>query len=52
MKPASGKPGAVQAAPKQERQPRPRKALPSHLERIEIVIEPDDLVCRAATASR
>lgn len=39
-------------APKPAREPRPRKTLPAHLERVEVVIEPDDLACAYGSCER
>ncbi|HUZ66468.1 MAG TPA: IS66 family transposase [Beijerinckiaceae bacterium] len=40
------------AAPKREREARPRKNFPAHLERVEIVIEPQALVCACGACER
>ena len=39
-------------APKPVREPRPRKALPAGLERVEVVIEPDELACSCGSCER
>lgn len=39
-------------APKPVREPRPRKALPAGLERVEVVIEPDELTCSCGSCER
>ena len=38
--------------PKPVREPRPRKALPAGLERVEVVMEPDELACSCGSCER
>lgn len=40
------------AAPSRPREPRPRKALPAHLDRVEVVIEPPVLACACGACER
>ena len=43
---------AATSAPSHERTPRPRKRLPDHLERIEVVIEPEAMGCACGCEAR
>jgi len=43
---------ALATAPARERAPRPRKTLPDHLERVEVVVEPEALDCACGCQAR